>query len=185
MKGKWIFRHHAPVGCRSTKRDLFFAITNIQHPDGYLFESDGKWILDINGVAASSHLRGPKSLRAFKKYLRKHPELDVYGNVMSLCSRYVGFRSLPVDQQSEGSNGLENYDFHIDAIFVPLSDGFPPVGKTVRAFIRMEDGTYKYDSLYYEDKETKRDFNYYSDTLDIIGEVLYWEHNNAKGYINS
>lgn len=44
MKGKWIFRHHAPMGDRQTHKNLFFGVTNIKHPDGTLFlKEDGDW----------------------------------------------------------------------------------------------------------------------------------------------
>lgn len=125
------------MGDRQTYKDLFFGVTNITHPEGHLFlVEDGTWSSKWSDQFASSHDRGPMSLRAFKKYLRKHPELEVFGNVMSLCSRYRGLASL--SNPEPNSDGMYEFDCHIDAIYVPAErKGFPEHTKSVKAFVRM------------------------------------------------
>ena len=67
MKGKWIFRHHAPMGDRQTYKDLFFGVTNITHPEGHLFlVEDGTWSSKWSDQFASSHDLGPMYLRALR-----------------------------------------------------------------------------------------------------------------------
>ena len=76
MKGKWIFRHHAPMGDRQTHKNLFFGVTNIKHPDVTLFlKEDGDWPSNQKDEFASSHARRQMSLRSFKRYLRKQKYL--------------------------------------------------------------------------------------------------------------
>lgn len=177
MKGKWIFRHHAPMGDRQTYKDLFFGVTNITHPEGHLFlVEDGTWSSKWSDQFASSHDRGPMSLRAFKKYLRKHPELEVFGNVMSLCSRYRGLA--PLSNPEPNSDGMYEFDCHIDAIYVPVErKGFPEHNKSVKAFVRMNEGNYKRLDLCFFKDRVPNTFKYLDDNFNVLGEVLYWEYN--------
>lgn len=180
MKGKWIFRHHAPVGDRRTDKEMFFGVTNIRHPKGTLFViEDGSWSSEWDNQYASSHDNVPMSLRAFKKYLRKHPELEVFGNVMSLCSRY---RGLKVSKDiKENSSNMESYDCHIDAIFVPISKGFPKPYRNVSAFVLKDDGSYINETLYFDPSVNPNNFNFIDDDLKKIGKVLYWTYcDNGK-----
>lgn len=165
MKGKWIFRHHSSHGSRCTSSEMFFGITNINHPSGPLFVVDnGTWSSDWSESFASSHDRdfAPISLRGFKKYLRKHPELEVFGNVMALCSRY---------------KNIDGTDCNIDAIYIPSErKGFPPFNVEVKAFIRMGTGHYKWLNIAMHPDNLPLNYNYYDDDLNVIGEVLYWEY---------
>lgn len=163
MKGKWIFRHHASHGYRRTDKEMFFGVTNIAHPEGSLFLiDDGTWSSDWKKGFASSHDRGPSSLRAFKKYLRKHPELEVIGNVMSLCSRYIN---------------PDKSDCNIDAIYVPLEkQGFPEYDKSVKAFVRMNDHRYKYLDLCFFKDSIPNNYNYTDSKFNVLGEVISWEY---------
>ena len=177
MKGKWIFRHHAPMGDRQTDKELFFGVTNIQHPNGSLFlVEDGNWSLDWQKQAASSHDRRSMCLRAFKKYLRKHPELEVFGNVMSLCSRYKGLAPLPNPEPN--TDGMYDFDCHIDAIYIPAEkQGFPEYEKSVKAFVRMNEGDYKRLDLCFFKDLVPNTFKYLDDNYNVLGQVLYWEYN--------
>lgn len=165
MKGKWIFRHHASHGFRSTASDMFFGITNIRHPKGPLFLlEDGTWSTDWSNDFASSHDRDfcPISLRGFKKYLRKHPELEVFGNVMALCSRYIN---------------PDKSDCNIDAIFIPEKrKGFPPFNVEVNALVRMNTGHYEWQGITMYPDNIPLNYNFYDEDLNVIGEVLYWEY---------
>lgn len=162
MKGKWIFRHQASRDFRCTDREMFFGITNIKHPDGTLFlKENGSWSSNWKDGFAFSHDRGSMCLRAFKKYLRKHPELEVFGNVMTLCSRYI-------------NSDLSNC--HIDAIYIPAErKGFPQYNKPVKAFVRLNEGNYKYMDLCLFKNSIPNTYKYLDNKFNVLGEVLYWE----------
>ena len=184
MKGKWIFIHHAPLGDRCTDRELFFGVTNIRHPEGPLFViEDGSWSSDWSKQYASSHDRGQMSLRGFKKYLRKHPELEVFGNVMSLCSRFKGLKA--DTEIRENSANMVSYDYHIDAIYAPFNKGFPDPYRNVKAFIRNNDGSYTNETVYFDPSVNSVNFNIIGDDFKKLGKVLYWEYTDDDQIVHA
>jgi len=83
----WIFAHDAPPGARVLKR--FFGVT-VWNANMWFCEDLNKW-MTIDEVpaefGASSHARC-NSFKAFKRHLRKHPELR--GQEVELTSVFEG-----------------------------------------------------------------------------------------------
>ena len=84
----WKFEFDAPVGTRMMKR--FFGATTFQS-DLWYSEVLKKWvpIAEVpDDSLASTHARC-NSFKAFKRHLRKHPELR--GLEVILASRFMGY----------------------------------------------------------------------------------------------
>ena len=91
----WQFTFEAPVGTRILS-DRFMGICHYlkDYSDTHLWWCDEqKQWMPIDEVLAehgcSSHAPG-RSFKAFKRHLRKHPELKVADEVV-LCSRFKGY----------------------------------------------------------------------------------------------
>ena len=123
------------------------------------------------------------SLRGFKKYLRKHPELEVFGNVMSLCSRFKGLKADTVIR--ENSANMISYDYHIDAVYVPIRKGFPDPYRNVKAFIRNNDGSYTNETVYFDPSVNFINFNFIDDDFKKLGKVLYWEYTDDDQIVHA
>lgn len=82
-------RHHlefdAPVGHRLHKR--FWGITN-NSADLWWSLDERRWMPYEQGKSLSN-MAHCRSVRAFKRHLRRHPELA--GSEVTLVSRFVGF----------------------------------------------------------------------------------------------
>ena len=84
----WHFEFEAPVGTRILS-SRFFGITHFSLQDLWWSYTYNKWLplSECNGNCSNTnHIR---SFKAFKRHLRKHPELRSCGEVV-LQSRYVG-----------------------------------------------------------------------------------------------
>ena len=81
----WKYEFEAPVGTRVLKR--FFGVTNYE--DLWFCSELNEWV-NIDGVpenyGASTHALC-RSFKAFKRHLRKHPELR--GTEVILTSRFM------------------------------------------------------------------------------------------------
>ena len=85
----WHFEFDAPVGTRILS-SRFFGVTQFADADLWWSHTYKKWLplLECKGNC-SSH-RSVSSFKAFKRHLRKHPELQECKEVV-LVSRYVGY----------------------------------------------------------------------------------------------
>lgn len=83
----WQFEFDAPVGTRILG-SRFTGITHFSFNKGWFSYADNKWV-DTCAGPASSHAVC-KSFKAFKRHLRKHPELKDVGEVI-LVSRFIGY----------------------------------------------------------------------------------------------
>ena len=80
----WKITYDKPAGERCNKLGLWIQV----YGDVCWWNYDQrKWLPDPSG--ACSNAKGCKTLKAFKRHLRKHPELK--GQEVILCSRYVGY----------------------------------------------------------------------------------------------
>ena len=84
----WHFEFDAPIGTRILS-SRFFGITQFANADLWWSHSYKKWLTlkQCNGNCGST--RHTRSFKAFKRHLRKHPELQACGEVV-LVSRFVG-----------------------------------------------------------------------------------------------
>lgn len=85
----WLFAFDAPAGTRILSRD-FFGVTT--YCDRWYSDDDQKWmttedIPEDHGGYSSHYIC--RSFKAFKRHLRKHPELRNADEVV-LTSRYDG-----------------------------------------------------------------------------------------------
>jgi len=82
----WRFEFEAPVGQRVLKR--FMCVTTYEH--NFWWSEEHKMFTCFNHLGnkggGSSH--GVHSFKAFKRFLRKHPELQ--GTEVVLVSRFMG-----------------------------------------------------------------------------------------------
>lgn len=82
----WQLKYDAPVGSRVNRG---FMWVNAQ--DMWFHEKIGQWLPDIDmeyGPVSSGHW-GPKTTKAFLRYLRKHPELQTCGEVTLVHREYI------------------------------------------------------------------------------------------------
>lgn len=74
----WKFEFEAPVGLRCMKGFWGVCVWSGKNQDSVWWcEEQQKWVTPENAgkQGYSTHHHGPKSFKAFKRYLRKHPEL--------------------------------------------------------------------------------------------------------------
>lgn len=109
----WKFKHDAPKGKRVTK-GIYNSVTagvtaiNGEATPNWWSHTDNKWSV-TPAPNSSSHCPNINSLRAFKKHLRKHPELEIDGFSVILVSRYYG----------SDENGKIIHDYNITAYWEP------------------------------------------------------------------
>ena len=86
----WQFEFEAPVKTRIL-RNHFFGIQHYGKADKWFAEVQKKWLpfVDIDLTEGSSNTATCSSFKAFKRHLRKHPELQECGEVV-LQSRFMG-----------------------------------------------------------------------------------------------
>lgn len=81
----WKLTYDAPVGLRTNRG--FWAVTTFG-PDSMWWHHESKtWLKEIVG-ACGSHHTGPRTTRAFMRYLRNHPELKGQEVVFVNNARY-------------------------------------------------------------------------------------------------
>lgn len=69
----WKITYDAPRGLRVNR--YFWAVTTFGAGLWWCYELN-KWVTDYpKGMSASTHCHGPKTTKAFLRYLNKHPEL--------------------------------------------------------------------------------------------------------------
>jgi len=100
MEG-WSFVFDAPVGERILKR--YWGVTSFE--DFWFDREANKWIpsAELDGQRSVGNWdHRPRTFKAFKRYLRKHPELRQMKEVV-FGSLFVGhdIRALPSPQQQE------------------------------------------------------------------------------------
>ena len=78
----WVFKYEAPLGCRIDRGWFGVTVQGLWHNHTMNIWQGG---LDKE-CAHGTHGTRPKSVKAFKRYLRKHPELKGFNVVF--CSRY-------------------------------------------------------------------------------------------------
>lgn len=79
----WKFEFDAPRGCRIMKG--FWGVTTY---DKSWSPNDGMWVDRPQGISSTHHF-GPKSFKAFKRYLRKHPELQECDEVVLVYTAHA------------------------------------------------------------------------------------------------
>lgn len=88
----WHFEFEAPVGTRILS-SRFIGVTGIAWSDMWWSHTHKKWLTikeceECNGDCST--IKYVRSFKAFKRHLRKHPELQAYSEVV-LVSRYAGY----------------------------------------------------------------------------------------------
>ena len=84
----WHFKFDAPVGSRILN-SRFFGVTHFADEDLWWSYTHKRWLPLAKCIGTSSNTKIVRSFKAFKRHLRKHPELIACGEVV-LVSRYVG-----------------------------------------------------------------------------------------------
>lgn len=82
----WTLKYDAPKGGRVNR--YFWAVTTFDGPC-YLWWCEGikKWVEKApKGMSSSTHCHGPKTTKAFLRYLNKHPELK--GHTVVFVNNY-------------------------------------------------------------------------------------------------
>lgn len=82
----WQFEFEAPSGDRLMKR---FAGVTVPMSGKWFNYAAKTWQDSTNGERVSNYDERIKSFKAFKRYLRKHPELR--GQKITLASRFIGY----------------------------------------------------------------------------------------------
>ena len=100
----WKLYHSAPYGSRIDYNWRWVSV-----PGMWFVHDQQKWVKDgeqVNCRYASLHHKKPKSVKAFMRYLKKHPELK--GHKVTLVNRYY---------YTSDDFGTWWFDYHIDAVF--------------------------------------------------------------------
>jgi len=88
-EGQWLFFFDAPKGSRIL-RSRFIGITQFSMDLWWSYEHK-KWLpmaeCGTKGASSTVHCR---SFKAFKSHLRRHPELQIGGALITLASRFMG-----------------------------------------------------------------------------------------------
>ncbi len=89
----WKFKFDAPKGSRLMKQGFIWVTcfptdksSDVRSPNWNANTS--KWVFDNSWTSTSGEGVRPRCFRAFKRYLRKHPELQVEGIDVVLVNRY-------------------------------------------------------------------------------------------------
>ena len=87
----WHFTFDAPVNTRILN-SRFFGITHFSDSQIWWSEKKRKWMSyeECINYGSFSNTARCRSFKAFKRHLRKHPELKEAGEIV-LSSRYVGY----------------------------------------------------------------------------------------------
>lgn len=89
-EGQWLFYFDAPKGTRIlSSRFIGITLHSLSHWWSYEHK---KWLpMAECGVKGASSTAPCRSFKAFKRHLRRHPELQIGGAIITLASRFGGY----------------------------------------------------------------------------------------------
>lgn len=89
----WKFKFDAPKGHRLMKQGFIWVTcfpsvrgSNVETPKWS--SKTNRWVIDKSWTSTVGEDKQPKCFRSFKRYLRKHPELQISGVDVILVNKY-------------------------------------------------------------------------------------------------